>query len=380
MVELIFWTSLFLVFYVYAGYPLAVAALGVVRGRRVRKSPLTPKVTVLIAAYNEEAVIAATVRNKLELDYPAELLEVLVISDGSSDLTDQIVTTFNDPRVRLLRQEPRAGKTSALNLAIPHATGEIIVFSDANSLYAPDALRNLVMNFADPEVGYVTGRMIYANPEGSTVGDGCTSYMKYENVLRAVETRIGSVVGVDGGIDAIRKKLFVPMRADQLPDFVLPLQVVRQGFRVVYEPRALLWEQVLKEASDEYRMRVRVSLRTLWALFDMRQLLFGQAGILFAWQLWSHKVFRYMCFLFLGAALLSNLLLLSSGLFYQGAFALQLLGYFGALLTPGVEKVGLGFRLLAFARYYSLLNIACAHAFGKFLLGKKQVLWTPRKG
>jgi uncharacterized membrane protein YsdA (DUF1294 family) len=188
------------------------------------------------------------------------------------------------------------------------------------------------------------------------------------------------VIGVDGGIDAIRKILYVPMKVDQLPDFVLPLQVVRQGFRVVYEPMALLREEALKEVGDEYRMRVRVSLRALWAVFDMRQLLFGQGGALFAWQLWSHKVLRYMCFLFLGAALLSNLLLLSAGLLYQVVFALQMLSYFGALATPIFEKAGLGFRLLAFARYFSLLNIACAHAFGKFLLGKKQVLWVPRSG
>ena len=138
--------------------------------------------------------------------------------------------------VHLIRQEPRAGKTLALNLAVGRAKGEIIVFSDANSSYSPDALRCLVENFNDPEVGYVTGKMIYTNPDGSPVGDGCTAYMKYENFLRTLETRIGSMVGVDGGIDAVRKSLYRPMNPDQLPDFVLPLRVVEQGFRVVYEP------------------------------------------------------------------------------------------------------------------------------------------------
>src|SRR6185295_8707456 len=131
-------------------------------------------------------------------------------------------------------------KTSGLNLAMSHANGEIIVFADANSMYRPDAIRMLVRNFADPAVGYVTGRMLYVNPDQSLVGDGCSAYMRYENRLRAIETRIGSIVGVDGGIDAVRKALYRPMSADQLPDFVLPLAVVEQGSRVVFEPEAHL--------------------------------------------------------------------------------------------------------------------------------------------
>ena len=169
----------------------------------------------------------------------------------------------------LLRQEPRAGKTSALNMAVPNATGEILVFSDANSLYASNALRKLVQNFCDKEVGYVTGKMIYTNSEDSTTGDGCTAYMKYENFLRRVETKAGSIVGVDGGIDAVRKEFYKSMNPDQLPDFVLPLKVIDQGYRVVYEPEAILKEPSLKAPKDEYKMRVRVSLRALWALWDM---------------------------------------------------------------------------------------------------------------
>ncbi len=175
---------------------------------------------------------------------------MIVISDASDDGTDEIVgrvASEHPGRVRLLRQEPREGKTAALNLAVPQARGEIVVFADANSIYGPDALRRLARNFADPAVGYVTGKMVYVNPDGSLVGDGCSAYMKLENWLRAQETRIGSVVGVDGGVDAVRRRLYRPMRADQLPDFVLPLAVVEQGARVVYEPDALLTEHALVE-------------------------------------------------------------------------------------------------------------------------------------
>src|SRR5690606_20972471 len=159
-------------------------------------------------------------------DYPAEKLEIIIVSDESEDGTDEIVktTAAQDPRVRLIRQVPRQGKTSGLNIAMLDATGEIIIFSDANSHYQPDAIRQLVDCFNDPNVGYVTGKMVYVNEEGNVVGDGCSAYMKYENYLRSLESQVSSVVGVDGGIDAIRKALYQPMNADQLPDFVLPLK------------------------------------------------------------------------------------------------------------------------------------------------------------
>ena len=380
MIKFIFFISMSGIFYVYVGYPLTVFLLSKWRCCIVDKKSFEPTVTIIIAAYNEAEHIERTVKNKLELNYPADKLEIIVVSDGSEDGTDEIVQQFSSDQVRLLRQQPRAGKTSALNLAVEQATGEILVFSDANSLYAVDALQQLLANFSDQTVGYVTGKMIYVNSDGSLIGDGCSAYMRYENILRDLETRIGSVVGVDGGIDAVRRSLYRPMRADQLPDFVLPLNVIDQGFRVVYEPAALLRESVLKDASDEYRMRVRVSLRALWALWDMRSLLGLNHNRLFAWQLWSHKVLRYLCFVFMTGALASNLLLIAQGSFYVICLVLQIIAYAGALLMPWLEKKGYHWGLLNFARYFLLLNVASAHAFGKFICGKKQVLWTPRKG
>ena len=379
MTETLFFLSLLLICYTYIGYPLAAAALGALSARRVEKQAIEPTVSVVIAAYNEEASLRATLENKLKLEYPAEKLEIIVVSDASSDATDAIASSLSDRGVRLLRQEPRSGKTSALNLAVPMARGEIVVFSDANSLYAPDALRCLVANFADASVGYVTGKMVYANEEGTPVGEGCGAYMSYENALRALENRLGSVVGVDGGIDAVRAALYRPMSPDLLPDFVLPLRVVEQGYRVVYEPQALLCESSLKKDSEEYRMRVRVSLRALWALYEMKTLLNPLRYPLFAWQLWSHKLLRYLCFVFLGLALLTNLLLLGNRNFYQGFFLLQCVLYLSALVA-GCKQLGRLGRLLTFSRYFCLLNLAAAHACGKFLLGKKQVLWVPRKG
>ena len=380
MVPFLFFISICVTVYVYAGYPVMIFIVSLLRRKDVKKAFIEPHVTILIAAYNEDAHIGETIQNKLALDYPKDKLEIIVVSDESTDDTDKIVEGFHEENVRLIRQVPRAGKTSALNLAVPHAQGSLLVFSDANSLYAADALKNLVRNFNDPGVGYVTGKMIYTNPDGSTIGDGCSAYMKYENWLRKYETRVESVVGVDGGIDAVRKALYQPMNSDQLPDFVLPLKVVDQGYRVVYESEAILKEPSLKDPQDEYRMRVRVSLRALWALHDMRHLLFFSSFGIFAWQLWSHKVLRYMCFLFLLVAYISNFFLWPVGWIYKVFFVLQTIAYLGALGSPYLEKRGHPSRLFYFLYYFALLNIASAHAFFKFIKKEKMVTWTPRKG
>ena len=369
-----------MIFYIYLGYPVFVVLIGLIRNKKVKKGDYQPHVTILIAAYNEEKSIDATIKNKLELDYPKEKLELIVISDGSTDKTDEIVKQYEPQGVKLLRQIPRAGKTFALNMAVPHAKGEILAFSDANSIWAHDALSKLLRNFSDPKVGYVTGKMIYTNKDGAIIGDGCSTYMKYENFLRRFETKAGSIVGVDGGIDAARKELYQPMNPDQLPDFVLPLKVVEQGYRVVYEPFAILKEPSLKKSEDEYKMRVRVSLRSLWALSDMRHLLTFSPSFLYSWQIWSHKVLRYLCFIFLLAAYLGNLFLWPESIFYKLFFALQNMAYLSAAVSPIVERNGHRSKILCLLNYFVLLNLASAHAFIKFLLRQKQVIWTPRKG
>jgi len=378
--KLLFFFSLFMIFYIYLGYPVLAFFVAKIRNKKINKGPYEPNVTILIAAYNEEDSIESTLKNKLSLDYPKEKLDIIVISDSSTDKTEDIVNQYEEKRVKLIRQEPRAGKTSALNLAISKAIGEIICFSDANSIYKSDALKTMMQNFHDSRVGYVTGKMIYTKPDGSTIGDGCSAYMKYENYLRSFETKTGSVVGVDGGVDAVRKELYQPMNPDQLPDFVLPLKVIEQGYRVVYEPEAILKEAALKTSEDEYRMRVRVSLRALWALSDMRQLLSFKKFTLFAWQLWSHKVLRYLCFIFLVGAYFANLSLWRENDFYKIIFVIQNIVYLGAVMSPVLKKNGHRFKTLYYLNYFALLNLAAAHAFIKFLLRRKQVMWSPRKG
>jgi len=378
--EAVLLVSLFGLAYIYVGYPLLIVVLSRLRPRSVAKAEFRPRVTLLIPAYNEAQAIEATILNKLALDYPADLLEIIVVSDASTDGTDEIVRRLAPQGVRLLRQEVRGGKTVALNRAVGEARGEIIVFSDANSTYEPQALKRLVENFSDPRIGYVTGKMIYTDPSGSVIGDGCSAYMKYENMLRFYETRVGSVVGVDGGIDAIRATLYRPMNPDHLPDFVLPLMVVEQGSRVVYEPDAVLRECTLSDPEDEYRMRVRVSLRALWAMHDMRGLLNVFRYKLFSWQLLSHKVLRYAAFLLLLTAYGANWFVWWKSPWWAALLALQSACYLATLASLLLERVGYRVKLFYLPYYFTLINFASAHAFLKYLTGQKQILWTPRKG
>ncbi len=379
--EYLFWISGLTLAYIYLGYPLMLKYLPKQHSPASTDETATlPKVSVLIPAFNEAKVIAKTIKNKLEQNYPAELIEILVISDESDDGTDQIVADLmsQDERVKLVRQSPRQGKTSGLNLAVPQTTGEILVFSDANSQYHPDAIRALVNCFSDPEIGYVTGKMVYTNEDGSLVGDGCSAYMKYENHMRRLETQIGSVIGVDGGIDAMRKSLFQAMNPDQLPDFVQPLKVVTQGKRVAFCEEALLNEEALTNSNSEFRMRVRVSLRAYWAMWDMKHLFNPFRFGIFSLQLLSHKLLRYLAFFPLFFLLISNAYLTGSGLFYQFTLLGQIAFYCGGAFVALNE--GSQNRFLGLAHYFCLINIAAAMAFLKFLKGEKIVTWKPRVG
>lgn len=377
--DFIFFTGVLLVFYIYCGYPLFIYLLAQIINRKVQKSNYQPKVTILIAAYNEADCIAKTIENKLALNYPKNRIEIIIISDSSEDGTDEIVTSFANQGVKLIRQTPRQGKTAALNLAIDQADGEIIVFSDANSIYDSKALQHLVDNFSDESVGYVTGKMVYVDENGSMIGDGCSSYMKYENMLRSLETRTGSIVGVDGGIDAVRKSLHKKMNADQLPDFVLPLHIATQRHHIVYEPQAILKETSLSDSSSEYNMRVRVSLRAMWALLDMRHLFNISKYGFFSFKLISHKLLRYLAFIPLTAIFISNLSLLNEHSFYQFSFAAQIVFYICAILGHFSQSETKPL-FLTLPYYFMLLNISSAHAFWNFINGKKKVIWNPRLG
>ncbi len=374
----LFLISLFL--YTYLGYPLVLYIVRRLKKRKAIRYDIFPTVSIITAARNEDKVIGESIRNKLALNYPEEKFNIIIVSDDSEDGTDESVESFNNKNVQLIRQSPRKGKTAALNTAVKETDAEIIVFADANSIYDKHALKNLVRNFADPKIGYVTGHMTYYSKSGNVIGDGSSKYMQYENWLRELETSVGSVVGVDGGVDAVRRNLYLPMSEDAQPDFYLPLSVVEQGYRVVYEKDAVLKEYALDDSKDELKMRIRVSLRALRVIWNKKQLLNPFKYGFFSIQFLSHKLLRYLIGAFQFLIFINNLIIFDQSFYWKLLFIGQLTFYLLSVVSLVLGRFSIKNNLLTTIYYFNLLNFASCIALFKFFLGKNQILWEPRKG
>jgi cellulose synthase/poly-beta-1,6-N-acetylglucosamine synthase-like glycosyltransferase len=371
-----FWLVGAVILYVYAGYPALLAllrALGV--GRSVAVGDYEPRVSLMISAFNEADVIAAKIRNSLALDYPRAKLEIIVISDASDDGTDAIVREFQGEGVRLLRMEERGGKTLGLNAGVRAAGGEIVVFSDANAMYLPDAVRRMLRNFADPDVGAVVGESTYASATGGAQQSE-SLYWKYETAIKRLESGIGSVVGGDGAIYAIRRTLYRDLRADALSDFVNPMQIVMAGRRCIYEPLARSVEEAAESFDKEFRRKVRIVNRAWRATWSVPSLLNALRFGWFSVQLLSHKLLRWLMPLFLAAFLILSALLFDRGPLYSAVFAVQLLLY--ALAGAGylIRRSASMPRAMAVPFYFCLVNIASARGIIEAYRGRTYTTWT----
>lgn len=378
MIEVLFWIAVGTIAYVYAGYPLLLALVTLVRGRRaVRVGNACPGVTLIVSAYNEEAVIAEKIENCLALDYPPERLQVLVISDCSDDRTDAIVQGYAARGVTLLRMQERGGKTLGLNAGVAAARGEAVVFSDANAMFDAGALRAIVANFADATVGAVTGESRYRSGAAERAAESEGLYWRYELALKRLESAVGSLVGGDGAIYAIRKSLYRPMKAADLSDFVNPLQIVAQGYRNVYEPRAVSFEHAGDSFAKEYRRKVRIVNRAWRALMSMPHLMNPLRHGWFAAQVISHKLLRWLVPLFMIVAFAANVALaLMGGWFYRTLLAAQLLFYALALAGRLLARRGEPPRIVAIPWYFVMVNVASLRGIWDAFAGKTYTTWT----
>jgi cellulose synthase/poly-beta-1,6-N-acetylglucosamine synthase-like glycosyltransferase len=374
---IIFWSSVAAFCYTYAGYPLLLVVMSRLRARPVRRAQQTPGVSLIITAYNEERDLAAKLENTLALDYPPEKLEIIVASDCSSDRTDDIAREFQTRGVRLHRQPERRGKTAAQNAAVELARGEIILFSDATTLYHADVLRVMMPDFADSSVGCVAGRLVYVDPTKSSVGSGARSYWGYETFLKERESRTCSLIGVSGCLYAVRRAAYVPMYEEACSDFLIATKMVEQGLRTIYEPAAVCTEETNRRTDKEMRMRVRVIAQTYTDLWRHRAMLNPLRSGFYGVQLISHKVMRYAVPLFLALILLASFVLAKDSVFYLAALAAQLLFYAAAAAGWLLERTGVRVRLLALPHYFLLTNLASVVAFYKFLRGERYARWEP---
>jgi cellulose synthase/poly-beta-1,6-N-acetylglucosamine synthase-like glycosyltransferase len=375
--EIIFWLSAAALFYTYAGYPLLLALYSGLRPRKVRRGEVEPTVSIIITAYNEERDLAAKLENTLALNYPGELMEIIVASDCSNDRTDAIAREFAQRGVRLHRQPERLGKTAAQNAAVEQARGEILLFSDATSLYQPDVVRTIMPSFADPEVGCVAGRLEYVDGSGSRVGQGARSYWSYETFLKRHESRVGSLIGVSGCLYAVRRAAYIPLYHEACSDFIIATKMVEQGLRAVYEPNAVCTEQTNRQSDKELTMRVRIIAQTFTDLWRHRSLLNPVRGGFYGVQLLSHKVMRYLVPFFLMGLFASSAILAPSSLVFRLIFAAQIACYACPAIAWVLDRVGIRSRLLAFPQYFMLANLASLIGCYKFLRGQRYASWEP---
>jgi cellulose synthase/poly-beta-1,6-N-acetylglucosamine synthase-like glycosyltransferase len=372
--EIVFLTAGLLLFYVYAGYPMVLALLSLFVRRNRAEPTYCPKLSVMIAAYNEEHSIERKIRQTLALDYPVDQLEVLVLSDCSTDRTDDIVSSFPDRRVRLVRMPERRGKTHAQNVAARQAQGEVLVFSDATAVYHPRALRYLAGNYHDPRVGAVSGRYKYFDPgDQSPTGLGSSVFWNYENLIKTMQSRIRTITGCCGCIYSVRKSAYTELSEDVISDLAQPLHVIQKGYKVHFEDRALAFEETTQSTADEFAMRVRVVTRAMRGLFEMRDLLKPWKFPWVAFQLGSHKALRWMVPLLLITLFATNLALLDSP-GYQLILAAQLFFYAAAVLNillPLHRK----WKPLGLPLYFCTLNVAALAAMIELCRGRKYVTW-----
>ncbi|MCR4438285.1 MAG: glycosyltransferase family 2 protein [bacterium] len=377
LARIAFWLSLGTILYTYVGYYLILLVWSRLRPPARRKEEgFMPTVSMVIAAHNEEKVIRDKIENCRALDYPGELVEFLFGSDGSTDATVDLISSCGIANVRLLAFPQREGKARVLTKLVPEARGEVLVFSDANTIYRPDALRKMVAHFADPSVGGVCGYLRLISPDRRASSQGEAVYWDYENRLKQMEGRIKTVFGATGGIYAIRRELFVPLPTHKMvnDDFLIPLRIVEQGYDVVYEGQAVATEYTSPRVKGEFLRKVRIGAANFNVLPEIRGLLHPRRGYV-AFGLWSHKLLRWLVPFMLVFLLAANLWALGTP-FFNYFFLLQSLFYLLVILGWLLSLVGVRLGVVTYAYYFVAIHMGLLVGFCKFLFGRQPSAWT----
>jgi cellulose synthase/poly-beta-1,6-N-acetylglucosamine synthase-like glycosyltransferase len=379
---ILFWVAAFLIVYTYIGFPLGVVLRGLLWGHPYKHEKLTnaPTVSIVISAYNEAQSIGAKLHNILLMEYPQDRLEVVIASDGSTDGMDAIVVQYKGHGVKLLSL-PRVGKAAALNAAVNASSGEILVFSDANSMYKADAIQELVKPFGDPNVGGVAGNQIYKTKvsRGSSI-DGERAYWNFDRMLKQFQSKSGNTLAATGAIYAIRRSLFRPIPDGVADDFVTSTGVIVQGYRLVFAPEAIAYEPVAATSQVEFRRKVRVIMRSWKAFIFRKELLNPLRYNFYAIQLFSHKILRYLVVFPLLMLFLISPFLWKTGFLYQMATLGQVAFYSCALFGLLLHRTRFGRRkIFTIPFYFCMVNAASLVAIINVLRGRQIKHWEPQR-
>jgi len=385
VIPVLFWFLISLVIYCYLGYPVLLSFIAGLKHRPVKKAVREPSVSVVLSVYNEEDVIERKVRNLLALDYPPAKMEIIIGSDGSSDKTNEMVKKFDDKRIRFEDNPQRRGKMAVLNELVNMAQGEIVVFADARQDFAVNAVKELVANFADPQIGCVSGELIFTprqDTQGATA-KGVNMYWNYEKFLRKQESRIHSMLGATGAIYAIRRELFTEIPPQViLDDMFVPLKIIQKGYRAILDESAQAFDDAADSPREEYRRKAR-TLSGNYQIFAMFPGMFDPFRSPIALQLFSHKLLRVLAPFLLIAVFLINTLLAGEG-FYRGVLFAQIV-FYGMALTGALarhQKYGI-LRLVSRMCYipyvFCLLNFSALVGFLRFAGARQESAWEKAK-
>ena len=370
ILQLIFWSSIFLILYAYLGYPLLLKGISLFMYKTVNKGTIFPPVSFIITAHNEESIIKSKIENTLSIDYPRDKLQIIIASDASDDATDRYVLEYKNQGVELVRTPERNGKENAQKYALEQSQGGILIFSDVATIVRPDAIRNIVSNFNDPSIGCVSSIDKFIDKEGNLSGEG--AYLKYEMFLRNLETKVNTLVGLSGSLFAARKEVCKNWRMDLQSDFNILLNSVKMGLRGISDPLSIGYYKNIENQKKEYDRKVRTVLRGITVFMKNLNLLNPLNYGMFSWQLLSHKLCRWLVPLFMISAFISNLLLIRHSWLYFLLFlahsSIYLLGY--ALKNSNSSWLKL-------PHYFLNVNKAILSAWIHYFRGKRYYHWTP---
>jgi cellulose synthase/poly-beta-1,6-N-acetylglucosamine synthase-like glycosyltransferase len=377
---IIFWAGVSLIIYTYALFPVLILVRGHLLARPFVKSNHTPSVSVVIAAYNEEAHIGKRIENLLSQDYPLDRVQILIASDGSSDRTEAIVRTYEDRGVQLIAG-PRRGKGQTLNAAVDHATGDFLVFSDANTHFLPDALSALVRPFADAGVGGVAGNQVYdRDNDGSQSASGERAYWNFDRSMKDAQSRAGSVTSATGAIYAIRRALYHSAPDYTPDDFSISIGVIAEGKRLVFAADAVAIEPVAASSGAEFARKVRYITQGLYAVRLNRALLNPLRFGFYSFQLAWHKILRRVMAFPLLAILAISPWLWKHGVEYQLVIASQVAFYGLVVLGFALDRIRpKSWKLPALAYYFFMVNAAALIAIVNNVRGRHVLWWTPSR-
>ncbi|HPE34243.1 MAG TPA: glycosyltransferase family 2 protein [Bacteroidales bacterium] len=382
--EILFWISLFITFYAFLGYGILLYFLVLIKrlfsSKKIPDENYQPLVSLVIPCFNEAPILDAKVSNCRAIDYPADKLEIVFITDGSTDNSTEVLKKY--PDIKVLHENRRGGKTAAENRAMKHITSEIVVFTDANTILNPEVIKYIVRHFSDPKTGCVSGekRVLADEKDTATAGEGI--YWKYESFLKKLDSELYSAVGAAGELVAFRTSLYRPMPEDTLlDDFIQSMEIAADGYRIVYEPLAYAMETGSASIKDEWIRKVRISAGGWQSVKRLAGRITPFRNFTLFFQYFSHRVLRWVVtpFLLILMFILNFFLVFSGSVFYQVLFLLQVLFYMAAFAGWYLENKKTRMKILFVPYYFCMMNLAAIYGFRRFISGPQKGAWEKAK-